>query len=112
MKVGRIEQLTHTVGPWRFMTDSTGEYLAVFAQPQGGTKVICPVKVADEADARLIAAAPELLAALKAVLAGFEANAFCRNTDGDGDPAWAIKFFPHLKALADATLAVEKAEGR
>ncbi len=60
---------THTTGPWRFMTDSTGEYLAVYAKPQGGTKVICPIKIADEADARLIAAAPELLDALKECLA-------------------------------------------
>ena len=53
----------HTPGPWRFM--STGEYLAVFANMQGGTKVICPVKIADEADAHLIAAAPDLLEAAK-----------------------------------------------
>jgi len=83
---------------------------------------VCPLRWTDGlrpevearvlADARLIAAAPELLDALKRVLAGFEANAFSRNTDGDGDPAWAIKFFPHLKALADATVAIEHAEGR
>lgn len=53
----------------------------------------------------------DLLDALKRVLAGFEANAFCRNIDGDGSSDWAIKFFPHLKALADATVAIEKAEG-
>ncbi len=58
----------HTPGPWYFMTDSTAEYFAVYAKPQGGTKVICPVKMADEANARLIAAAPDLLAACKAAL--------------------------------------------
>ena len=59
------EAVRHTPGPWSFMTDTTGEYLAVYAKTQGGTKVICPVKIADEGDARLIAAAPELYAALK-----------------------------------------------
>ena len=61
---------------------------------------------------RLRALNAELLAALKGILAGFEANVWQRNIDGDNDPAWAIKLLPHLKALADATVAVEKAEGR
>ena len=62
------------------------------------------------ANARLIAAAPDLLDALKRIVAAFEANAFCRDTANDNDPAWAIKFFPHLKALADATVILEKLE--
>lgn len=53
--------MPHTPGPWSFMTDTTGQFLAVYAKPQGGTKVICPVKIADEADAHLITASPELL---------------------------------------------------
>ncbi len=84
-----------------------------------GDHVVCSGHDYDECgiignrdDARLIAAAPELLDALKRVLTGFEVNAFQRNTDGDTESGWAIKFMPHLMALADATRAIEKAEGR
>ena len=87
----------HTPGPWRFMTDTTGEYLAVFATPQGGTKVICPVKIADEANAHLIAAAPELLDALRALVQVYEKV---------GGP---LAVDPKV---ADARAAIAKAEGR
>ena len=33
------------------------------------------------------------------ILDGFEEGAFVRDTRGDDDPAWAIKFFPYLQAL-------------
>jgi|SRR6185295_16319304 len=55
----------HTPGPWATMIDSTQEYIAVYAKVGQGTKVICPVKIGDQANAALIAAAPELLDALK-----------------------------------------------
>lgn len=51
--------------------------------------------------------------AAKKVLEGFEKDVFVRNVDGDGDPAWAIKFFPYARALsvlqefADGAPAVE-----
>ena len=54
----------------------------------------------------------ELLAALKDVLAQFDAGYFVRNTDSDGCSDWAIKALRPLKALADAKAAVAKAEGR
>ena len=94
--------MAHTPGPWRFMTDSTGEYLAVFANVQGGTKVICPVKIADEADARLIAAAPDLLAALKEC--SFRLATLVAASGDFSDV--------HAKALDAATAALAKAEGR
>jgi hypothetical protein len=34
------------------------------------------------------------------VLRGFDDGAFVRDTRGDGDPAWAIKLLPYLRALA------------
>ena len=57
----------HTPGPWHvtgdqhgtMITDNTGEQIALWPQ-QGGTVEQC-------ANARLIAAAPDLLAALEAV---------------------------------------------
>jgi hypothetical protein len=83
------------------MTDTTGEYLAVYAQPQGGTKVICPVKIADEADARLIAAAPELLNAAQAAYHALESYAH-----GNAAPELAR----NVARLLD--LVIAKAEGR
>lgn len=56
---------THTPGPWTVGTSHDG-----FCTVTDGTKTICTVGAADlfpgiEADARLIASAPDLLAALK-----------------------------------------------
>ena len=59
----------HTPGPWHvtgdehgtMITDNTGEQIALWP-PQGGTVEQC-------ANARLISAAPDLLAALRAMLA-------------------------------------------
>jgi len=123
--------MSHTPGPWTVEPEYDGGRticelrwwgagpLSVNAGKQWIThsgvqavKSLAARNVEAEANARLIAAAPELLEALKGVLAGFEANAFCRNTDGDGRTDWAIQFLPHLQALAAATVAIAKAEGR
>ena len=64
------------------------------------------------ANARLIASAPELLAAMQDVLAQFNAGYFVRNTDADGCSDWAIKAIEPLRALAAAKRAIAKAEGR
>jgi hypothetical protein len=38
-------------------------------------------------------------AAIRTVLRGFDEGVFVRSTDGDSDPAWAIKVFPFIRAL-------------
>ena len=53
----------------------------------------------------------DLVEALEGVLAGFDAQVFVRNTDGDGDPSWALKLIPHIKALAAAQAALARARG-
>jgi hypothetical protein len=88
----------HTKGPWRFECDlkthvirqalPDGEFDDYIATTWGGER---------EADARLIAAAPELLAALIGVLPEAEAN-FC-----GGDDAYVL--------LVAARAAIEKATG-
>ena len=65
----------HTAGPWSVTSQSeAGRYISVTAPhpEKNGRKTICrvpfssdPGPYSDDADARLIAAAPELLAALK-----------------------------------------------
>lgn len=42
----------------------------------------------------------DLHAAIRTVLRGFDEGVFVRSTDGDGNPAWAIKLFPFIQALA------------
>jgi hypothetical protein len=51
------------------------------------------------------------------VLRGFDDGAFVRDTRGDGDPAWAIKLLPYLRALAaldslDAHRAAQSKEAK
>ncbi len=86
----------HTPGPWFTILDSTREYIAVYAMTEAGTKVICPVKTVDEADAILIAAAPELLDELKALVADLV----------------RLHVPVPFERLAIATALITKAEGR
>ena len=66
LKVGRIEQLTHTPGPWEIrrarvtvsVRTATGDYVTENVRPLPN----------QEATTRLIAAAPELLAALRSLV--------------------------------------------
>jgi hypothetical protein len=38
--------------------------------------------------------------AIQTILRGFDEGVFVRSTDNDLDPAWAIKLFPFIQALA------------
>jgi hypothetical protein len=40
--------------------------------------------------------------AVRTILRGFDEGIFVRSTDNDLDPAWAIKLFPFIQALAVA----------
>lgn len=52
----------------------------------------------------------EIHAAVRTVLDGFERGVFVRSTANDDDPAWAIKVFPYLRALAIIQEAYSEAE--
>jgi hypothetical protein len=110
MKQLKDDAVTHTPGPW---TVRIGQD-ALVTCPDGrsfdiGDAIYHPDNIAN---ARLIAAAPDLLAALKDVLSQFEAGAFLRNTDSDGCSDWALRAVEPLRVLAAASAAVKKAEGR
>jgi len=62
-----METATHTPGPWYWDKVSTGHCRHVIVDSEGFT--IANPSPMGEADARLIAAAPELLAALQRLLA-------------------------------------------
>lgn len=93
----------HTPGPWEW----DGKFTVCITADDGTT---C-FRTRRE-DARLIAAAPELLAALKDVIAQFDAGYFVRNTDSDGASDWALKAAGSVRSLATAVDAIAKAEGK
>ena len=63
----------HTPGPWRFVTRAT-VHMSEHNIAEVGTWKVCAKQgaVTTSADARLIAAAPDLLEALEAMLATYE----------------------------------------
>jgi hypothetical protein len=78
-------------------------------------KTIAVVRVGIQgmhANAALISAAPDLLAALKGVMAGFDDGVWVRGTKDDASPDWAIKILKHVRALGASVAAIAKAEGR
>lgn len=101
LTVGRIEQLTHTPGDWRWFDYPDGRKLLA-----GPTRAVlhCPDApiACDPADQRLIAAAPDLLAALKAVIAVLQKEA----------PGTALNNRAYNDLGAQARAAIAKAEGR
>ncbi len=99
----------HTPGPWHFTHETDahrarGKFLVVF--PVGDPVVVCDVNrhrgPASEANARLIAAAPELLEALNDMLDEFR----CDTSYPMGDVRHAA-----VEAIAKARAALAKAEG-
>ena len=104
----------HTPGPWE--VEANG--VTVRQQKKRYAMKICRAweiymaRSEREANARLIAAAPELLAALKALLEGCvwkDAHTF---QDGTEIPAgWSTKRMPTDAALTDARAAISTAEG-
>lgn len=63
-------------------------------------------------NAQLIAAAPELLASLKALLGDIESGLLVRDITRDGDPNWSAQMLDFVRRLQAAQAAVAKAEGR
>ena len=65
-----------------------------------------------DANARLIAAAPDLYGALKRIMNGFDDGVWVRSTKDDDDPLWALKIISHIQALGAAMAAIQKVEGQ
>ena len=109
--------MTHTPGPWRVdpsYNPTGGELFAIgalYQWPEGENafvgiaftpcKGVGPYAAHREADARLIAAAPELLEALKGLLADIEDYQRINNIGGEQN---------HAQVMARSAIA--KAEGK
>lgn len=99
-------QTIHTAAPWflagddegTMITDAHGEQIAMWP-PQGGTVEQC-------ANARLIASAPDLVAALQTILRSLE---FEQQMYGQHDPRRSTIDFP--RAISIARAALNKALG-
>lgn len=122
-----MSEETHTPGPWVVgygdgISGTRAAYsLKTMRQIVTGPRqrLICCIPAMEpsdqeiaeiEADARLIAAAPDLLEALHGVLRLIGDGQLVRNTSNDANPDWAMRQLPFLMALKKATEAIEKAE--
>ncbi len=98
----------HTSGPWFYGEDSDDEwYFAAAHDPNVQLGWVCPNEYGtQEANARLIAAAPELLEALQELLASDRAKPFeivGRDTDGHPLNAAGVARKKARAAIAKAT---------
>jgi hypothetical protein len=103
--------MSHTPGPWKaWDDDGTGTTPCVLSEKvnAGGNFYVAECKVFD--DARLIAAAPELYAALKYLnhMGGDERGGYCICPRNDG----SAPDKKHSTGCADARAAIAKAEAR
>lgn len=64
------------------------------------------------ANAALIAAAPELYEACKALFGHIESGTLVRSIEKDGDSDWTVRMFNFARDLANTRTALFKAEGK
>jgi hypothetical protein len=92
-------QATHTPGPWYVLGD--------YVSSKSGGEVVCPIKRIRAEDLSLIAAAPDLLEALRGLIDQLEAAGI--HIPGEDSGQWhgaeGISFSRAIEAIA-------KAEGR
>jgi hypothetical protein len=97
----------HTQGPWSYLPGDGLAWPSVQRATEGGFVVVGSSREREEADAKLIAAAPDLLEALQELLAAERANSleiFGRDTGGHPLNAAGV-------ARKKARAAIAKANG-
>ena len=100
--------MAHTPGPWRVEEDEDGLYIRMEAyrgQDEYLVVYASPIPEQREADAHLIAAAPELLAACKAVLSDVSLDVY------RGAAADRGRMTPAEAAFALLRAAIARANG-
>lgn len=103
----------YTPGPW--IVTKRGSYWHVQTL-LNDTNTICEVRPVYgdsqyEADARLIAAAPDLLHALKGIMDLLDSGYLVRNIDDDLKPDFALRQIKPIGIFKSAIDAISKAEG-
>lgn len=92
----------HTPGPWKI---EERVIVSVTGQNVSG----CVVSRMTPADARLIAAAPELLEACKFFMACLDDTILVRNTDNDASDDFTVRMLDFTMKLKKAHDAIQKA---
>lgn len=96
--------MNHTPGPWQITKDTTrGEFVTYTKVRDGHDGVIAVMHINEDANARLIAAAPELLAALEAIT-----KAYVELVESDYAPRWNAE---NDSEVISARAAIAKAKG-
>ena len=110
--------MPHTPAPWKVEAHEIGDttrYFVMQGPDERSMVSICAMNSPclmynnAEADATLMAAAPDLLENARIVLEGFGKGLFVRNTDDDMNPGWAVKLLPYVGALARLEVAIKQA---
>lgn len=109
-----MADMKHTPGPWTvigpigagiWITDESGNNQIAVVYGAANTP-------GADANARLIAAAPELYEALKLICAMFDDRRIVRNIANDYSSDWALRMLEFTKELQSILAALAKAEGR
>lgn len=104
----------YTPGPWSASAVSSIVGSLVSRGPNDNIASVMPreSRAETEANARLVAAAPELLAALKDVFKMMDEGYLVRDVSNDGDQLWALTALRIVTRLKNMDTAIAKAEGK
>lgn len=103
-------EMKFTPGPWTCERDDCEHGDIYYAIHGKDYKFITNV-FESKANAKLIAAAPEMYEALIDVFAMIDEGYLVRNTSGDAETGWAMKQLPFIMRLQVAHAALAKARG-
>lgn len=102
----------HTPGPWQIKSYD-GELRILDSTPIGSSPPIADVNMFlnGEANARLIAAAPEMLEVIKGLVARIEEGTLVRDLSKDHLETWPLRMLELVKNLQAAQRIIARAEG-
>lgn len=108
-----MSESKHTPGPW--IVEQTT--LTISAEPLKEGRARVPVSMTvhcsqADANARLIAAAPDLLEACEFFFGAIESGEIVRDISRDGEPDWALRMVRFTAKLGKAQAVIAKAEGQ
>ena len=110
----------HTPGPWEVLDEDrrcvyrlgeNGFNIFSLSLVNGGSHEESAPHEEQVANARLIAAAPELLEACQWFIKQLDDGVLVRDISRDGEPGWPMRMLGFTGALAKAVAAIAKAEG-
>lgn len=102
-------QPKHVDGPWFIDEDYAGRTVIKASETDTAICQIYDTPLRNE-NARAIAAAPELLQALKGLLDDIDSGLLVRDVTRDGAPGWTTHMLAFVERLRRAQAAVLKAE--